>query len=424
LRVGHVSGRGLPRPSRIGGAVLWSQVWRKVVSEARSMVQAPKSSANAQATLRFLAVALALVLIFGACASYFLAVFDKQQTHSSGSLFDPGVLFGNVLHFIQQTIKVITTGVTPTGIPYHTLYVTGLLTTIEFCFISLPLALLFGLILALMSRSRLLALRAPARAYVEFFRNTPLLVQMLAIYFGLSSLPSWFVNPFTAAVATLVLNYAAYECENIRGGLAALDKGQGEAAASLGLGYFQSLRHVLIPQTISIVLPPVLNDLIYMFKDSSILSLISIIELTSSTQRLVRQVPSLTWEFYLVGAGLYLLLSLPLSRVARSVETRLKSVSFAPKGDLTVMSLEVLLGGVALGLLCGVIVRGISGATVGSLVGQYLVSILLVLAIMCSTMVVLGGIIYLPALLLRFLRRRNLPSGASGGAQSAVAVAN
>ncbi len=233
-----------------------------------------------------------------------------------------------------------------------------------------------------MSRSRLLILRVPARAYVEFFRNTPLLVQMLAIYFGLIFLPSWFLNFFTAGIATLVLNYSAYECENIRAGLAALDKGQGEAAASLGLGYFQSLRHVLIPQTISIILPPVLNDLIYLFKDSSILSLISVIELTAATQGMVRATPNLTWEFYLIGAALYLLLSLPLSRVARSVEARLKSVTFAPKGDLTVIALEVLAGGAAVGLICGVLVKGFAGETILSQFTQYLTAILLTLTIM------------------------------------------
>ncbi len=68
------------------------------------MVQPPKSSANLQATLRFLGAMLALVLIFGACGSFFLAVFDKSQTFSKGSLFDPGVIFGNVTHFLQQTV--------------------------------------------------------------------------------------------------------------------------------------------------------------------------------------------------------------------------------------------------------------------------------------------------------------------------------
>ena len=388
------------------------------------MVQPPKASANLQATLRFLGAMLALVLIFGACGSFFLAVFDKSQTFSKGSLFDPGVLFANVTHFLQQTLYVITQGVTKSGQPYRNVYFNGLLTTIQFCFLSLPLALLFGLVLALMSRSRLLILRVPARAYVEFFRNTPLLVQMLAIYFGLIFLPSWFLNFFTAGIATLVLNYAAYECENIRGGLAALDKGQGEAATSLGLGYFQSLRHVLIPQTISIILPPVLNDLIYLFKDSSILSLISVIELTAATQGMVRATPNLTWEFYLIGAALYLLLSLPLSRVARSVEARLKSVTFAPKGDLTVMALEVLAGGVALGLICGVIVKGFAGQTFLSQFTQYLTAILLTLTIMIFVMLVLGAIIYIPASLIRLWRRRNLRRERAAESQAPMAVAS
>jgi His/Glu/Gln/Arg/opine family amino acid ABC transporter permease subunit len=388
------------------------------------MVQPQKSSANLQATLRFLGAMLALVLIFGVCGSFFLAVFDKAQTFSKGSLFDPGVIFGNVTHFLQQTFYVLTQGATKSGQPYRNVYFNGLLTTIQFCFLSLPLALLFGLVLALMSRSRLLILRVPARAYVEFFRNTPLLVQMLALYFGLIFLPSWFLNFFTAGIATLVLNYSAYECENIRAGLAALDKGQGEAAASLGLGYFQSLRHVLIPQTISIVLPPVLNDLIYLFKDSSILSLISVVELTASTQSMVRATPNLTWEFYLIGAALYLLLSLPLSRVARSVEARLKSVTFAPKGDLTVMALEVLAGGVALGLICGVLVKGFAGETLLSQFAQYLTAILLTLTIMTFVMLVLGAIIYIPASLIRLWRRRSLQRERAAESQAPVAVAS
>jgi His/Glu/Gln/Arg/opine family amino acid ABC transporter permease subunit len=388
------------------------------------MVQAPKASPNFQATLRFLGVMLALVFIFGACSSLFLGAFDKSQTNSPGGLFDPGVLFGNVTHFLQQIFQIITTGKKASnGEPYWHVYLFGLLTTIEFCFLSLPLALLFGLVLALMSRSRLLILRVPARAYVEFFRNTPLLVQMFAIYTGLLFLPSWFLNAFTAGIATLVLNYTAYECENIRAGLGALDKGQGEAAASLGLGYFQSLRHVLVPQTISIVLPPVLNDLIYLFKDSSILSIITIIELTATTQGLVRRTPSLGWEFYLIGGALYLLLSLPLSRVARSVERRLKSVAFAPRGDLTVMALEVLAGGAVIGLLCGVIVEGFSGATVLAQLSQYLTAMLLALTIILFTMLVLGAIVYIPASLIHLWRRRSLQRERAAETQAPVAVA-
>jgi len=388
------------------------------------MVQAPRSSANLQATLRFLGVMLALVLIFGACGSILLGAFDKSQINSAGSLFDPGVLFGNVTHFLQQTVQIITIGKKASnGEPYWHVYLNGLLTTIQYCFLSLPLALIFGLILALMSRSRLLILRVPARSYVEFFRNTPLLVQLFAIYNGLLFLPHWFLNATTAGVAALVLNYAAYECENLRAGLGALDKGQGEAAASLGLSYFQSLRHVLVPQTISILLPPVLNDLIYLFKDSSILSIITSIELTATTQGLVRRTPSLGWEFYLIGGGLYLLLSLPLSRLARSVERRLKSVTVVPRGDLTVTALQVLAGGAAIGLLCGVLVEGFSGATISLQVILYLTAMLLVLTIMLFTMAVLGAIIYIPARLIRLLWQGRLPRGVSGGSHPSVIVA-
>src|SRR5262249_1837975 len=127
-------------------------------------------------------------------------------------------------------------------------------------------------------------------------------------------------------------------------GFAALDKGQGEAAATLGLSGFQSLRLVILPQMISIVLPPVLNDLIYLFKDSAVLALIPqlIGELTSQARVLQRRAPDLTWQFFLWTAIAYLLLSLPLSRVARAVERRLKSTAFQPKYDVVAVALGVL----------------------------------------------------------------------------------
>ena len=139
---------------------------------------------------------------------------------------------------------------------------------------------------------------------------------------------------------------------------------------------------------------------------------------------MVRSTPNLTWQCYLIGAALYLLLSLPLSRVARSVEARLKSVTFAPKGDLTVMALEVLAGGVALGLICGVIVKGFAGQTFLSQFTQYLTAILLTLTIMVFVMLVLGAIIYIPASLIRLWRRRSLQRERSAESQAPVAVAS
>jgi His/Glu/Gln/Arg/opine family amino acid ABC transporter permease subunit len=159
--------------------------------------------------VRFVGIVLVLVLVFGACGSLSLGALDKAQTHVPGDLTNLGYLFQRVGHFFQVLVSVPTTATDRNGIPLRSYLLSGLARTIEFCFISMPLAILLGFVLALMSRSRLRILRVPARAYVEFIRNTPLLVQMLAIYWSLLFLPQWYLNAFTAGIATLALNYAA-----------------------------------------------------------------------------------------------------------------------------------------------------------------------------------------------------------------------
>jgi polar amino acid transport system permease protein len=363
--------------------------------------------------VRFVAIVAALALIFGACGSLTLGAFDKVQTHSAGSLLDPTVLAGNVWHFLQETGRTVTTATDRNNIPLRNYFLQGLGLTVEFCFISMPLAIVLGLILALMSRSKHRLLRIPARSYVEFFRNTPLLVQMLAIYWGLLFLPAQLLNPFTAGIATLVLNYAAYECENIRAGLAAIDRGQGEAAESLGMGYFQSLRHVVLPQTISVVLPPILNDLIYMFKDSSILSVITITELTEQSTGLGRRIPDHYWQFIAIGAIIYLLLSLPLARVARLAEARLRSTTFAPRTDPMITAVQVLVASTVAGLLAGMLADGFGlNAIIGKL-GEWVAGIGLTLLLMLVVLVILGGIISLPGGILGLFKRPGQPGDAS-----------
>ncbi len=352
--------------------------------------------------VRFVGIVLALVVIFGACGSIALGALDKSQTHVVGDLLDPSYLFQRVGHFIQVLVSIPTTATDRNGIPLRSYFLQGLARTIEFCFISMPLAVVFGFVLALMSRSRSRILRVPARTYVEFIRNTPLLVQMLAIYWTLLFLPQWYLNAFTAGIATLAINYAAYECENIRAGLAAIDRGQGEAAAALGLSWPQSLRLVEIPQTISVVLAPVLNDFIFMFKDSSILSLITIIELTSASTGLGRRIPTFQWQFIVIGALIYLALSLPLARFARVAESRLRSTSFVPRGNLTVTLLEVLGVSIVVGLVASILVdpAGISLNTLVNNIGQFFAAVALCLMIILFILLVLGGIVTIPAALL------------------------
>jgi glutamine transport system permease protein len=367
------------------------------------------------ASLRFLAIFLGIVVIFGVGGSLLLAAFDKVETRSDAPIFDPSVLFGGAWHFIQRLLQVAFTESNPFGVPFHNFFLIGLATTIEYCFIAMPLALVTGFIVAQMSLSRLWIVRAPARAFVEFIRNTPLLVQMLVIYYGLIFLPQWLDNPFTAGVATLTINYCAYECENLRAGLGAIDKGQNEAAVSLGLGRWQTLRLVLLPQMIPISLPTVINDFIYMFKDSSILSLIFVVELTAQAQALVRHYAVNTWQFYGLAAILYLALSLPLGRLARYLEARLRGRTVAQGRDLTSLTGVVLLASVGVGVVAGLLAGETWWASYGT-AAQLLAGILFTLTLLAGVMVTLGLPVYLIGLLVPALRRtgrgrRLMPGG-------------
>ncbi|MGO8946553.1 MAG: amino acid ABC transporter permease [Ktedonobacterales bacterium] len=397
--------------------------------------------------LRSSAVSALLAIIFLFIAVIFIGALEKSQLCSSyktvaqiescknESLIAPGNLLHYNALFFQSLWNAITVGTNNAGIPYHNLFLSGLGLTIEFCFISMPLAIALGLILALMSRSKFDILRIPARSFVEFFRNTPLLVQLVAIYTGLAFLPQSFVNAFTAGVATLVLNYGAYECENLRAGIDALDRGQGEAAASLGFRRMQTLQLIEIPQMIPIVLPPIINDLIYMYKDSSILSLITIQELTAQTQTLARQHPATQWQFYFIGGGIYLLLSLPLGRLARVVEARVKSLRFNSDIDTTTVAMEVLVASIIFGVIAGLLVvwlpQGFSLSTLGTSLANLVAAIALAAALTAGVALTLGLIIYIASKLLRLLRGRNsrdetsahFPQNGGGGGDVDMAAA-
>lgn len=346
-------------------------------------------------TLRFLALFGAMALVFGGCGSLTLGAFDKAQTNSTKPLIDLGNLAHFVTHFLGELFAVLFTARDHvTGTPYHNYLVSGAITTVAFCFLAMPLALFIGFALALMSRSHRRWISVPARTYVEFFRNTPLIVQLLAIYWSFLFLPPTILSATTAGLATLVLNYAAYECENLRAGIMAVDKGQGEASEALGLSKGQTLRLVVVPQMIPTVLPPVINDLIYMYKDSAILSIISIKELTVQSTVMSRRAPFLEWQFYLAIALLYLLLSLPFGRLARWVERRVRAASFAPRRDLTVLAVRALLGVMALGWLCDVLRYGFSVKNIFQTFGQIVAGTLLSLSLILFVFVTLGLIVY------------------------------
>jgi polar amino acid transport system permease protein/polar amino acid transport system substrate-binding protein len=159
-----------------------------------------------------------------------------------------------------------------------------------------------------------------ARVYIELFRGTPVLLQLFVLYYGLA--PYYSLAPVTAAVLGLGLNYGAYEAEVYRGALLAIPRGQTEAAKALGMAPVQILRHILLPQALRLALPPMTNDFVSLLKDSSLVSVITVIELTK--RMTIAAVDLRGWLVPgLLCAGLYLALSFPLSELARRLERRL-----------------------------------------------------------------------------------------------------
>jgi len=196
----------------------------------------------------------------------------------------------------------------------------GALVTIEISALAMALAIVCGLALALLRLYGIAPLRWLAVAYIEVIRGTPLLIQLYLIYYGLPNVGIK-LNAFVAAVLGLGLNYAAYEAENYRAGIQAVPRGQMEAALSIGMSRWLALRAVILPQAIRIVIPPVTNDFIALFKDSSLVSVITMVELT----KVYGMLALTTYDFMglgLVTAAIYFGLSYPVSLFAQHLERR------------------------------------------------------------------------------------------------------
>ena len=162
--------------------------------------------------------------------------------------------------------------------------------------------------------------RFVATAYIEVFRGTPVLLQLYVLYYGLSGWVRF--TPIEAAILGLGLNYAAYEAEVYRGALQAIPHGQTEAAHALGLTRAQTLWHVLVPQALRNALPSMTNDFVALLKDSSLVSVITVVELTK--RMTIAAVEIRSWLVPgLLCAGLYFAMSFPLARLARRLERRL-----------------------------------------------------------------------------------------------------
>jgi polar amino acid transport system substrate-binding protein len=211
---------------------------------------------------------------------------------------------------------------------YLPLLGTGALVTLELSLLAMALAVALGLGLALARLYAPSPFGALAGAYIEVVRGTPLLVQLFLIFYGLPHIGVR-LSPFIAAIVGLGLNYSAYEAENYRAGLQSVPRTQMEAALALGMSRFQALRHVIIPQAMRLMLPPITNDFIALLKDSSLVSVITMVELTKA----YTQLASMHYDYLGIGllaAAMYFLIGWPFVRLARVAERR-----FLPGGALT-----------------------------------------------------------------------------------------
>jgi len=192
--------------------------------------------------------------------------------------------------------------------------------TLELSVLAFLLAVPVGVVLAVARVYGSRPVAGAARLYIELFRGTPVLLQLFVLYYGLA--PYYSLGPVQAAVLGLGLNYGAYEAEVYRGALLAIPRGQTEAAKALGMGPSQTLRHVLLPQALRLALPPMTNDFVSLLKDSSLVSVITVIELTK--RMTIAAVDMRGWLIPGVAcAAFYLALSFPLSELARRLERRL-----------------------------------------------------------------------------------------------------
>ena len=190
--------------------------------------------------------------------------------------------------------------------------------TLRMTVLAYALAVVAGLVIALGEMSRRRWLSRSCRIYIEFIRGTPTVTQLFLIYFGLPSVV--IVLPgFAAAVVALGLHYAASMAEIYRAGIAAVDRGQGEAAASVGMTRGEAMRHIVLPQAIRIIVPPLANNAVALLKDTSVASLIAAPELMMRADDITSEY-YMPMQVYVLAGIMYFVMAFPLSLAARWLE--------------------------------------------------------------------------------------------------------
>ena len=193
--------------------------------------------------------------------------------------------------------------------------------TIQITVLSTAIGFVIGLVVGVARISHLRPLRMLAEVYVEFFRGTPLLVQIFLFYFALPVITGQRIDPFIAAISACGINSGAYVAEIFRAGIQSVDEGQMEAGRSLGMTWLQTMRYIIVPQAFKRVIPPLGNEFIAMLKDSSLVSVIGFEELTRRGQLIIAKTYG-SFEIWMSVAVIYLVMTLTISRFVAYLERR------------------------------------------------------------------------------------------------------
>lgn len=201
------------------------------------------------------------------------------------------------------------------------LLLSGALITIEITALAVGIGFFIGLCVGVARLSSIKLLKYMAIVYADTIRGTPLLIQIFLIYFALPMIIGRQIDPFVAAVVACSINSGAYVSEIFRAGIQAIDKGQMEAARSLGLSWWQAMRFIILPQAFNKILPPLGNEFIAMLKDTSLVSVIGFEELTRRGQLIIAKTYG-SFEIWSTVALIYLVMTVSISQLVSFLEKR------------------------------------------------------------------------------------------------------
>lgn len=198
----------------------------------------------------------------------------------------------------------------------------GLIVTIEISVVAILATLVWGLVLLFFRISKKKIFYWPAMGYIEFVRNVPVLIQMFMIYFGLPSLGIMF-SAFVCGVMALTIQNGGYMAEIFRGGVESISNTQREGGLALGMKKFLLMRKIILPQALKSIIPPIVSQLIILFKDTSLVSAIAVVELTHMGKLLTER-GGATYEVFITIAIFYIIISSLLSLVLNFYERRVR----------------------------------------------------------------------------------------------------